>query len=66
MLKNQSDLRNFKGGAWDLRKDDRRKEQRPLSFPDRRQTPRRITELVSSQSDLIGLVSWVDKSGFNE
>jgi hypothetical protein len=33
--------RHFTGGSWDLRKDERRKNQAPISFPDRRSGDRR-------------------------
>lgn len=33
--------RTFRSGAWDLRRDDRRKVQAPISFSDRRSGERR-------------------------
>lgn len=33
--------RRFSGGSWDLRKDERRKAQEPIEFPDRRKNERR-------------------------
>ncbi len=33
--------RQFSGGSWDLRKDERRKSQASIDFPDRRKGERR-------------------------
>lgn len=60
------ETRKFKGGAWDLRKDERRQQQLSLDFPDRRQKERRLTTLQQQHHErLIGAVSWVDKSGLD-
>jgi hypothetical protein len=40
-MENLQDNRDYSKGSWDLRKGDRRKRQLPISFPDRRQGPRR-------------------------
>ena len=60
MVKDQS-MRSFKGGSWDLRKDDRRRDQQTIGFPDRRQNNRRATseeEALEAGGDL----TWVSKT----
>jgi hypothetical protein len=59
MLREQMSLRNFKGGSWDLRKDDRRKDQQPIPFADRRQGKRRGAEAGDG-------IQWVTKSDLDE
>ena len=46
MVREQFSLRNFKGGSWDLRKNDRRKAQSSIAFPDRRGFERRSLTLA--------------------
>jgi hypothetical protein len=65
MLREQSSLRNFKGGSWDLRKDDRRKELREIGFPDRRANPRRANEKADDVFTVESL-QWVTKSDLDE
>ena len=56
------DMRSFKGGAWDLRKDDRRKGQREIAFPDRRKVDRRSGQWDGSDtSTSVGLLNWVNR-----
>lgn len=60
MVKDQS-MRSFKGGSWDLRKDDRRRDQQTIGFPDRRQNNRRATseeEALEAGGDL----TWVSNT----
>ena len=65
MLRNQMSLRNFKGGSWDLRKDDRRKESHRIGFPDRRANDRRnATEAEDTAG--VDMLQWVTKSVLDE
>jgi hypothetical protein len=67
MFKEHSSLRNFKGGSWDLRKDDRRKAQSSIAFPDRRAVERR--DVVSQADDRamnVDSLTWVSKSALDE
>ncbi len=41
MPESNSPSRNFRSGSWDLRRGERRKIQRSISFPDRRVAERR-------------------------
>lgn len=47
-------IRNFKGGSWDMRKEDRRRGQMDIAFPDRRLSDRRASarEFRLAESDL--------------
>ncbi|MDQ3000476.1 MAG: hypothetical protein M3Y08_04350 [Fibrobacterota bacterium] len=65
MLKKQSSLRNFKGGSWDLRKLDRRKELHEIGFPDRRANQRRFYEKADHRFSMESL-QWVNKSALDE
>jgi hypothetical protein len=66
MTKDILNTRSFKGGAWDLRKDDRRKEQATIAFPERRKNSRRSSlEEVGSTSS-IGLLNWVSRLDVDE
>jgi hypothetical protein len=65
MMNNHTDLRRFRGGAWDLRKVERRKEQAPLAFPDRRNNDRRNTGKAEDLASVGGLL-WVDPSQLDE
>ncbi len=65
MLREQSSLRNFKGGSWDLRKDDRRKELLEIEFPDRRANSRRANEKTANVFTVDAL-HWVTKSDLDE
>ncbi len=60
MVKEESN-RNYKGGSWDLRKNDRRRYQETISFPDRRQQHRRATSQDEAMDAGIDL-TWVSKS----
>ena len=67
MFREHSSLRNFKGGSWDLRKDDRRKAHSSIAFPDRRAGDRR--GLVPQIDDLamnVDSLRWVSKSVLDE
>lgn len=60
----ESDLRKFRGGNWDLRKLDRRKEQMTIEFPDRRKQDRRN---AGQEEDFSGAgLQWVDPSSLDE
>lgn len=60
----EQDSRNFKGGSWDLRKQDRRRYQEAIAFPDRRQNNRRAT--AQDESDpLADSLTWVSKSSLD-
>lgn len=56
-------LRNFKGGSWDLRKEDRRRMQLEISFPDRRRSNRRSTSPGPVSED--GELTWVRPSALD-
>ena len=60
-----SDIRNFRGGSWDLRKLDRRKHQLALEFPDRRKHDRRLADQGEDFSG-DGQLQWVDPSDRDE
>lgn len=62
MMNQQSDTRKFRGGAWDLRRLDRRKEQLTIEFPERRKNDRRMAgqSEVGSGGDTL---EWVDPYG---
>jgi hypothetical protein len=64
MTDNHPDLRDFRGGNWDLRKTDRRKEQLTIEFPDRRKLDRRLADQDAGPAD-DGLL-WVDASGLDD
>lgn len=61
MMNKQSDLRSFRGGAWDLRKVDRRKEQLTIEFPDRRKNDRRNVDQAEDFT-AAGMLQWVEPS----
>lgn len=65
MLIEQSSLRNFKGGSWDLRKNDRRKDLCEIGFPDRRANDRRDN---AKPDDILTMESlqWMTKSDLDE
>jgi hypothetical protein len=48
----QDDLRTFKGGSWDLRKNERRQNQIAIAFPDRRRAERREERGMDTGSEL--------------
>jgi hypothetical protein len=56
-------LRSFKGGSWDLRKEDRRRMQLDISFPDRRRSDRRSGSPAPVQED--GELTWVSPSALD-
>lgn len=66
MFREQSSLRNFKGGSWDLRKNDRRKAQSSIAFPDRRGFERRSLTLADDQNLNADSLTWVSKSPLDE
>lgn len=57
--------RDFKGGSWDLRKNDRRRCQETIGFPDRRRNDRRATS-QDGADDLADSLTWVSKSGLDD
>ncbi|MEO7427245.1 MAG: hypothetical protein ABI036_18800 [Fibrobacteria bacterium] len=64
-----TDLRNFKGGSWDLRKSDRRKWLQSIGFPDRRTNDRRCISVVAPAMEIrlaAEMLQWVTKSGLDE
>lgn len=65
MMNQQTDNRSFRGGSWDLRKLDRRKDQLTIEFPDRRKNDRRLADQAEEFSG-DGLLQWVDPTGRNE
>lgn len=62
MFKEASSLRNFKGGSWDLRKDERRKSPQRIAFPERRLNNRRDADRMENQSITSDVLRWVSKS----
>ena len=67
MFKEHSSLRNFKGGSWDLRKDNRRKAQSSITFPDRRSVERRgVVSQADERAIFEDSLTWVSKSALNE
>ncbi len=55
-----STARRFNGGGWDLRKDERRKNQVDINFPERRKEERRFSfakQVDNSQSSRNGFDS---------
>ena len=66
MLKEQSSLRNFKGGSWDLRRNDRRKAQEMISFPERRAEDRRLTAKADNLFSDLESLQWKSMSGLDE
>jgi hypothetical protein len=63
MIREQSS-RNYKGGSWDLRKQDRRRFQASIGFPDRRQNDRRATSQEGVE-DLTDSLTWVRPTGLD-
>lgn len=67
MLKEHSSSRNFKGGSWDLRKDNRRKSQSSITFPDRRSEDRRgVVSQADERAMFLDSLTWVSKSTLDE
>lgn len=66
MVKDVGTLRNFKGGSWDLRKDERRKVQRGIAFPERRRNSRRNADKTEDNPIASDLLRWVSKSDLDE
>jgi hypothetical protein len=56
--------RNFKGGSWDLRKQERRASQAAIAFPDRRQVDRRAGTNYSESFDPD--LTWVRRPRLDE
>lgn len=65
MQREQMSLRNFKGGSWDLRKDDRRRGSQSIPFPDRRAADRRNASSPTRTVDDDAL-HWVTKPSLDE
>lgn len=59
-------LRSFRGGSWDLRKVERRREQVTISFPDRRRADRRAA--APNQPDFTAgeSVLWIEPADGDE
>lgn len=66
MIHESSLARNFKGGSWDLRKIERRCEQRSIEFPDRRVRSRRMMDKVTEGAFTTEKLQWVTKSDLDE
>jgi hypothetical protein len=64
MFEEQMSLRNFKGGSWDLRKTDRRKQSMAIAFPERRTTDRRNASAAEDAPQ--DILQWVSKSSLDE
>jgi hypothetical protein len=59
--------RSFKAGAWDLRKDERRKEEVEIAFPERRKSKRRNAPQENPHStSSVGLLNWVNRFDVDE
>lgn len=65
-MQNLHGLRSFKGGAWDLRKVDRRKEQVAVRFPDRRVENRRLVGDQDTEHATPSNLVWLSLSGRDE
>jgi hypothetical protein len=65
MLNQSTDARKFRGGAWDLRRIDRRRDQVTIAFPDRRKHDRRMADQGEDFSG-DGMLQWVDPSDRDE
>ncbi|HLP42795.1 MAG TPA: hypothetical protein VK465_14895 [Fibrobacteria bacterium] len=65
-MQNPFGLRSFKGGAWDLRKVDRRKEQLYVRFPDRRVENRRLVGAQDTERATSSNLVWLSLSGRDE
>ncbi len=61
MQKEESFNRQFKGGSWDLRKDERRLKFELIGFPDRRNDERRLTKMHNFYAPRLANVDWVNK-----
>lgn len=67
MFKENSSLRNFKGGSWDLRKNERRVAQASIAFPDRRAVERRGLAASSEKRTMsTDSLTWLSKSPLDE
>jgi hypothetical protein len=66
MFRENTSSRNFKGGSWDLRKNDRRKAQSTIAFPDRRANNRRGVSQDDDQAPDMDSLQWVSKSALDE
>lgn len=56
--------RNYKGGSWDLRKQERRHCQETIGFPNRRENDRRATSQNRSQ-EMAESLTWVRPPGLD-
>ena len=65
MTNQPSDIRKFRGGSWDLRKIERRRNQVAYEFPDRRKNDRRLADQGDDFS-AEGMLQWVDPSDRDE
>jgi hypothetical protein len=61
-----NDLRSFRGGAWDLRKVERRQEQMTITFPDRRKAERRAVTPDAPDFTAAESVLWVEPADRDE
>jgi hypothetical protein len=60
------DIRSFRGGAWDLRKVERRQEQVTISFPDRRKADRRAASQGEPDFTAGDSVLWIEPADRDE
>ncbi|HKP97732.1 MAG TPA: hypothetical protein VJ385_18475 [Fibrobacteria bacterium] len=66
MMEEHMSLRNFKGGSWDLRKDERRKQAQNIGFPDRRRAIDRRKTAQAEDRAAGDILQWVTKSSLDE
>jgi hypothetical protein len=64
MMMPERATRSFKGGSWDLRKQERRENQTAIGFPDRRQVDRRAGTNFSDSTDPD--LTWVRRPRLDE
>lgn len=57
-------FRSFKEGSWDLRRQERRRRQDIIAFPDRRQADRRAKSMEPDSSE--PELTWITVSSLNE
>jgi hypothetical protein len=66
-MNNQESIdREFKGGTWDLRKEERRLAQQVITFPERRKDERRLTRMHDHYAAQMEELNWISKTGLNE
>lgn len=65
MMDRNTELRKFRGGSWDLRRIERRREQLIIGFPDRRKNERRLADQGDDLTSA-GMLLWIDPSKVDE